>query len=60
MSGDMATFLTSLSTGGISSTGLWSEVNNAATFIASIAVFAFGYYVVRKAVKGASKGKVRI
>ena len=60
MSGDMATFLTSLSTGGISSTGLWAEVNNAATFIASISVFAFGYYVVRKAVKGAAKGKVRI
>lgn len=60
MSGDgMANFVSALtsSTGGLTSANLWTEVGTAATLIASIVIFAFGYRIVRKVVKGAAKGK---
>lgn len=63
MSGDgMAGFVTALtaSEGGLTSGNMWTEATNAAPLIAGIAIFAFGYYIVRKVVKGGSHGKVRM
>lgn len=57
----MSSFITALTgtTGGISSATLWSEVTAIVPLLVILLPFAFGYYVVRKSVKGASKGKVR-
>lgn len=59
--GDMAGFLTALTgTDGVTSANLWAQITPAAATIGAIVIFAFGYYVVRKIVKGASRGKARI
>lgn len=59
--GDMAGFLTALTgEGGVTSANLWAQITPAATTIGAIVIFAFGYYVVRKIVKGASRGKAKI
>lgn len=57
----MAAFITALTgEGGITSSALWTEVGHAAPFIATIFIFAFGYRVLRKVLKGGVKGKVNI
>lgn len=63
MSGDgMSEFVTAITatTGGLTSANLWGEAANAATLIAAIAIFAFGYRIVKKVVQGASRGKVKM
>ena len=57
----MSTFITALTAteGGLTSGNLWTEAGHAATLIAAIVIFAFGYNIVRKVTKGAAKGKVR-
>lgn len=62
MSGDgMSGFVTALTgTDGITSSNLWTEVTSASPLIIGIFIFAFGYYVVRKVVKGGSKGKLKM
>lgn len=63
MSGDgMADFITALTSanGGITSANMWTEATAAATLIAAIAIFAFGYRIVRRVTQGASKGKVKM
>ena len=61
MSGEtgMTGFITALTTG-ITSDTLWAEVTKAAPFIIGCVIFAFGYYIVKKLVKGSSKGKARM
>lgn len=54
----MEAFVTELESG-LTSTAFWGEVAPVAGLIVTIALFAFGLYELRKAVKGASKGKVR-
>lgn len=39
---------------------MWTELTGAAALIGLVVVFAFGYRVVRRVVKGASKGKANI
>ena len=58
----MSAFITALtnSTSGISSTTLWTEVSNIVPLLVILLPFAFGYYVVKKSVKGAAKGKIKI
>lgn len=57
----MAAFITALTgTDGISATALWGAVSPIAPFIVIMVLFALGYYIVRKSVKGAAKGKVRL
>ena len=57
----MSSFVTALTgEGGISSASLWADVTAAAPLIIIVIGFAFGYYIVRKVVKGTSKGKVRM
>lgn len=55
----MSGFIGELNTG-LNSTAMWGEVQNAAPLIITVGIFAFGYYVVKKVVKGAAKGKVRL
>lgn len=56
--GDMAAFITAL-TGetGISSANLWAAITPAAGTVAVVVLFALSYRVLRKLVKGVSKGK---
>lgn len=59
--GDMAGFITALTgTDGVTSANLWAQITPAASFIASVVIFAFGLYIIRKLIKGASKGRARI
>jgi len=59
MSGDgMSTFISSLTTG-LSASALWGAIADAAPLIIGLVLFALGFYVVRKLVKGAGKGKIR-
>ena len=63
MSGDgMSDFITALtsSTGGLTSANMWGEATNAAILIASIAIFCFGYRIVRRVTTGAAKGKLKM
>lgn len=56
----MQAFVTALTgEGGISTTALWSEVAHIVPLLVILLPFSFGYYIVRKSVKGASKGKVK-
>ena len=47
-------------TAGITSEGLFGTVGEVFPFVIIMIGFAFGYRVLRKAVKGASKGKANI
>ena len=46
--------------GGLTSANMWGEAAHAAVLIASVAIFAFGYRIVRRVTQGASKGKVKM
>lgn len=60
MSGDsMSAFVTAL-TGSLNSTALWGEAQYAVPLITAVAIFAFGYNIVRRVTRGASKGKFRM
>lgn len=48
------------STTGITSASLWTDVTALVPLIVIVLGFSFGYYVCRKAIKGASRGKVRM
>lgn len=55
----MGSFITALTgENGISASTLWSQLTNAAPFIIIIFIFAFGYRIIKKALKSGSKGKV--
>lgn len=63
MSGDgMANMITQLTAaqGGITSANLWTEAASAAGLITGLFIFAFGYRIVKKLVKGGYKGKVNM
>ena len=55
----MSGFITALQTN-LTSANLWSELTAAAAFIGLMVIFAFGYRVVRKVIKGTSKGKANV
>lgn len=56
--GDMAGFMTALTgTDGVTSANLWAQITPAAATLAAVVIFAFGYRVARKIVKGVSRGK---
>lgn len=58
--GDMAGFIAGLTgENGVTSANLWAQITAAAGFLGAVVIFAFGYYVVRKIVKGVSKGKAK-
>lgn len=55
----MSGFITALQTN-LTSANLWGELTAAGAFIGLMVVFAFGYRVVRKVIKGTSKGKANV
>lgn len=57
----MTPFITALTaeTGGITSAALWTEAAKIVPWLLIIVPFAFGYNLVKKSVKGASRGKVK-
>lgn len=59
MSGDMATFISTLTTG-VTADAMWSSIAPAAPLMIFSILFAFAYYVFRKLSKGTSKGKFRV
>lgn len=57
----MQSFITALTgENGISSATFWGEITPMAPLIIILIGVAFGYNVLRKGIKGASKGKARI
>lgn len=63
MSGDnMVDFIGALtnSSTGITSSAMWGEATNAVPLIVAVVIFAFGYSIIRRVTKGASKGKFRM
>lgn len=55
----MGGFITALQTN-LSSANLWGELTAAGAFIGLMVVFAFGYRIIRKVIKGTSKGKANV
>lgn len=55
----MSGFITALQTN-LTSANLWTELTAAGAFIGLMVVFAFGYRVIRKVIKGTSKGKANV
>lgn len=55
----MSGFITALQTN-LTSANLWGELAAAGAFIGLMVIFAFGYRVVRKVIKGSSKGKSNV
>lgn len=63
MSGDssMSDFVTALTgTNGLTGEALWGTVSSLIPVIVGVATFALGFYLVRKLVKGMSKGKFKV
>lgn len=55
MAGWIASFQTAWNTG-----AMWNELTAAGALIGLVVVFSFGYRIIRKLVKGVSKGKANI
>lgn len=57
----MDAFITALTaaSGGVTSTALWTEAAKIVPWLLIIVPFSFGYNLVKKSVKGASRGKVK-
>lgn len=56
----MDAFITALTgASGLNSTALWTEAAKIVPWLLIIVPFAFGYNLVKKSVKGASRGKVK-
>lgn len=45
---------------GITADTLFGTVGSIMPFIIAMCIFSFGWYVARKAIKGAAKGKARV
>lgn len=55
----MSTFISSLNTG-LSATSMWGAISDAAPLIITLVLFSLAFYLVRRLVKGAGKGKIRM
>lgn len=57
----MSGFITALTgADGISSSTFWTEISAAAPLIVILIGVSFGYHVLKKVIKGASRAKARI
>lgn len=54
----MVDFVTAL-TGQVSAANLWAQITPAAVFIGAMVLFAFGYKILRRVIKGAGNGKAK-
>lgn len=57
--GSMSSIVTQLTTG-ITTSTLFGVVGEVMPFVIVMVIASFGFYVLRRAIKGASKGKARI
>lgn len=55
----MEAFITSLNTG-LAPAAMWGAIADAAPLIITLVLFALAFYLVRKLIKGAGKGKIRM
>lgn len=55
----MSDFIGDLNTG-LSATAMWGAISDAAPLIITLVLFALAFYLVRKLIKGAGKGKIRM
>lgn len=55
----MEAFISSLNTG-LSTTAMWGAIADAAPLIITLVLFALAFWLVRKLIKGAGKGKIRM
>lgn len=55
----MSDFITAL-VAQVTAANLWGQIAPAAALIGTLILFAFGYTVLRKVVKGAGRGKAKI
>lgn len=55
----MENAITSLSSS-VSSASLWQVFTDAIPYISVVVITAFGFYLVRRMIKGLSKGKAKI
>lgn len=55
----MTNAITALTTT-VTADSLWGVFTSALPFVGVVVVVAFGFYIVRKMIKGVSKGKARI
>lgn len=62
MSGDgMSGFVTAITaTGKLTSDSMWTEATNAVDLIVAVAVFSFGFNIIRRVIKGAARGKLKM
>lgn len=44
----------------VSPSSLWGVFTEAIPFVGTVVIVGFGFYIVRKMIKGVSKGKARI
>lgn len=44
----------------ITPSALWGQITPLIVFVGIMVVFAFGYYILRRVTKGATKGKARV
>lgn len=44
----------------VSAASLWEVFGTAVPYVATVVVVGFGFYLVRRMIKGVSKGKARI
>lgn len=56
---DMANAVSTLATT-VSSDALWGVFANAIPYISVVVLVAFGFYLIRRMLKGLSKGKAKI
>lgn len=55
----MEAFISSLNTG-LSASAMWGAVADAAPLIITLVLFSLAFWLVRKLIKGAGKGKIRM
>lgn len=55
----MTNAITSMTTT-ITPVALWEQVAEVMPFVSTLVIFGFGFYLVRKAIKGARNGKPRV
>lgn len=55
----MANAITSLSTA-VSADSLWTVFGSCVPYLSTVVVVALGFYLIRRMIKGVSKGKAKI
>ena len=60
MSGEGLTGFVSTISSGLSGSALWGVIGDIAPFIIGLVLFALGFWLIRRLVKGSAKAKVKM